>query len=637
MGTTRTALAEYLTVRQPRSVRTRLTEDETFRAQLGLRSPVILTISGVATFDQSNLFAAIRRALATKNEQTVADTKGRLALLGIDQDCVVVKSAAGEYPTFEAHLKALMVLSPHDEERKKHLNALLDYFGPTAPDLSELRAVSKQRELSDDEVSTLISETINGVIPIQSRTSAAMEGKATLDDLVPNALGYFERFCGSDPADAEPDAYLGVILPAYRMELIRRDLERGLDICLYGALSGDLVPGAWTQQVSDDDLWKAMTACDPERDPYSLLGALDIALGRQHDERYRVFADEAVGKLLSEEFRRPDGIDSYELIPVLAELVLNRINTLEERALRAPYWKRMCAWMQAAFLSRLTLPRKVNLEELREWANANMTVAGKYRMILDLRREPMYRAAEMSADSFREEVLSRLVLLQLRQVAAGHPMPRSSEVDQAVSRLAAQGSPLGATLPGPLEGHKRPAEAEGRRLPEDIARGLRETFAPARSEWNWANLSYLSQYFVFDEEFLAAAREAVKKCNLAEKEKAEGGGLGKLIGACLIAVVHRDIGLARAIAEKVVSYADKMNSAQEVVMGFRVLLLAGASIAKEDEWSNWLEEKITEVAVRLPRGETSKVFLEHIQELKKVVKLTLCIHARAEALASAAN
>jgi len=594
-------------------------------------------MAGVASFDQSNLFATIRRALAGKEYQTVVDTRGRMALVGFEQDCVIIKSAAGEDPSFEAHLKALMVLSPNDEERKKHLNALLDYFGPTTPDLSELRSVSEQRELSDDEVGTLISETINGVVPLQSRASGAMEGKATLDDLVPNALGYYERFCGPDPADAEPDAYLGVTLPAYRMDLIRRDLQRGLDICLYGALSGDLAPGAWTQQFSDDDLWNAMTACDPTRDPYSLLGALDIALGRQHDERYHLFADQAVGKLLSEEFLRPDGIDSYDLITVLAELVLNRINNLEECALRAPYWKRMCAWMQAAFLSCLTLPRKVKLEELREWANANYTAAGKYRMILDLRREPMYRAAEMSSDSFREEVLSRLVLLQLRHVAAGHPFPRSSEVEQAVSRLAAQGSPLGATLPGPLEGHKRPAEAEGRRLPEEIARGLRETFATAHSEWNWANLSYLSQYFVFDEEFLAAARDAVKKCNLAEKEKAEGGGLGKLIGACLVAIVHRDIGLARAIAEKVLSQADKMNSAQEVLMGFRVLLFAGASIAKEDEWSTWLEEQLAELAIRLPRGEASKTLLENIQELKRVIKLTLHIHGRAEALASAAN
>ena len=70
--------------------------------------------------------------------------------------------------------------------------------------------------------------------------------------------------------------------------------------------------------------------------------------------------------------------------------------------------------------------------------------------------------------------------------------------------------------------------------------------------------------------------------------------------------------------------------------GSPLLLLAGASFAIEDEWSTWLEEKLTEVAIRLPRGEALKAFLENIQELKRVIKMPLGIHARAEALASAA-
>jgi hypothetical protein len=36
-------------------------------------------------------------------------------------------------------------------------------------------------------------------------------------------------------------------------------------------------------------------------------------------------------------------------------------------------------------------------------------------------------------------------------------------------------------------------------------------------------------------------------------------------------------------------------------------------------------------------GEPSKIFLLHLQELKKVLKLSLGIHVRAEALASVAN
>ena len=424
-------------------------------------------------------------------------------------------------------------------------------------------------------------------------------------------------------------------LPAYRKELIRRDLEQGLDICLFGALSGELTPGIWTEQLADDDLWNAMTACDPMRDPFSLLGALDIALGRQHDQRYRDFAEGAVIKLLDDKFSRPDGNDTYELLPLLAELVLNRINTLEGGALRAPYWKRMCAWMQAAFLSRLTLPFSLDVGELRMWARANMTQAGMYSVMLDLRREPMYRASEMSPSSLREEIASRLILLRSRHEAAGHHMPRSGEIDELIARIARQGSPLGCTLPGPLEGHRRPAETEGRRLPVEVAKDVLEIFAPDLSQWKWANLAYLSQYFEFDEELLLRACDAVRKCDFEAKGEIKGEDIDELIGACLIAAVHRDARLAHAIAEKILSHTENVFTAKEVVSTFRLLLLAGASFENEDEWAKWLEKQLYEVAIRIPRGEASKEFLEHIQEIKRAIKLGGFIHARGEAVALA--
>ena len=529
MGMTKKALAEYLAARQPPSVRTRLMRDEAFWTRFELPSVTVLTIGGVASFDQRELFDAVRRVLAEGKGQKIVDIKGREILVSTEHGGIVIKSAQGGDPSFEAHLKALMILSPRQDERKRELKELLDYLGPTAPDYSSLQSAADQRELSDDEVGTLIGETINGVVPLQARASGAIEGKeASLNALVPSLFGYFERFCGPDPIETEPDAYLGINLPAYRKELIRRDLEQGLDICLFGALSGELTPGIWTEQLADDDLWNAMTACDPMRDPFSLLGALDIALGRQHDQRYRDFAEGAVIKLLDDKFSRPDGNDTYELLPLLAELVLNRINTLEGGALRAPYWKRMCAWMQAAFLSRLTLPFSLDVGELRMWARANMTQAGMYSVMLDLRREPMYRASEMSPSSLREEIASRLILLRSRHEAAGHHMPRSDEIDELIARIARQGSPLGCTLPGPLEGHRRPAETEGRRLPVEVAKDVLEIFAPSLSQWKWANLAYLSQYFEFDEELLLRACDAVRKCDFGAKGETRGADSGEV-------------------------------------------------------------------------------------------------------------
>jgi hypothetical protein len=86
-----------------------------------------------------------------------------------------------------------------------------------------------------------------------------------------------------------------------------------------------------------------------------------------------------------------------------------------------------------------------------------------------------------------------------------------------------------------------------------------------------------------------------------------------------------------------VSMAHRAHSGSETVDILQPLLSAGAAFQGEDAWAKWLERQLTEIAIRLPAGELSKALFAHLQELKKVLKLNLGIHVRAEALASAAN
>lgn len=427
-----------------------------------------------------------------------------------------------------------------------------------------------------------------------------------------------------------------IILPQYRKDLIRQGLMRGLDICLQGALRDDLMPGAWTENLHDDELWDALAACDPWRDPFALLGALDIALGRLHDERYRALTEEAVKKLVREEFPRPDGIDVYELLPLWAELVLNRINVLEGGALRSPYWKRMCAWMQAGFLSRLTQGFTLDLESFRKWVSGNQTPAGMYAKVLDLRHEPMYRAAEMSRRALREEVIGRLVVVRDRYKAAGRPVPGSDSIDEAVARLTAQGS-LGWALPGPLDGHRRPAETGVNRLSDNDIQKVIADLANNPAAPVLSTLAYLSQRYDLGEELLARIREMTQRSHSTSEETGLDECMGRLIEAGLVACAQRDEELANTIASTVVATAHRAHSGSDTGKILRALVIAGAAFQNEDAWAEWLERQLSEAAIRLPAGEPSKMFLGHLQELKKVLKLNLGIHVRAEALASAAN
>jgi len=188
------------------------------------------------------------------------------------------------------------------------------------PEFRELRQAATDRELSENEVAQLLDAQRNGARVQQIRLLEQLEsGNATIADLAPNSLDYFEQFCGPAPGDLTPEEYLGSILPEHRKHLLRRDLGRGIEICLIGALRDDLCPGTWFEEVNDDDLWEALEASQPQLDPFSLLGALDISIHRQYDERFRIFAEEAVAKLIDNQFPDPYGTDLYQILPALAQ------------------------------------------------------------------------------------------------------------------------------------------------------------------------------------------------------------------------------------------------------------------------------------------------------------------------------
>jgi hypothetical protein len=400
-------LAAYLYSQQPFQVRYRLLQDEACAARFTLIARQVLTLGSTVRIDQQELFAATRQALMDKQPTSLRDLDGHEVIVKIEQGQVWIESPSQDKMT---SLDDFMILSPHQEERTQALRNLMHALGPTAPNLSGLLRQAVERPLHDEEVRALFSECTTSVVAYQEKTRLAFDlHRITIDNLIPPSLAYFDRFCGPDPADADPDTYLGIILPQYRKDLMRHNLVRGLDICLQGALRDDLMPGAWTENFDDDELWEALTACNPRRDPFVLLGALDIALTRQYDTRYQTFAEQAIQQLTQEEFPQPDGVDTYELLSLFAETVLNCLNALEGAALRPPYWKRLCAWMQAGFLCHLTQRHGLELASFREWIESKQTMAGIYATMLDLRHEPMYRAAETSRRALREKIVGRLV------------------------------------------------------------------------------------------------------------------------------------------------------------------------------------------------------------------------------------
>ncbi len=215
----------------------------------------------------------------------------------------------------------------------------------------------------------------------------------------------------------------------------------------------------------------------------------------------------------------------------------------------------MCAWMQAGLLARMSLRLKIDVDRLRRWAGPQRTPATAYAAILDLRREPMFRASDMSRDAFRAETIGVLAALRSRHEAAGRAMPQSSDIDSAMSAIADRGLPFGWALPGPLEGHRRPAEAGNRNLPEEVAEKLTQELAGDPNGPAWWKFAYFSQCFDLGQELLRRAREVVVQVNLDCGEPERRERLTRLGEACMVAAAQRDVELARAIGARVVSAA----------------------------------------------------------------------------------
>jgi hypothetical protein len=200
----------------------------------------------------------------------------------------------------------------------------------------------------------------------------------------------------------------------------------------------------------------------------------------------------------------------------------------------------------------------------------------------------------------------------------------------------AQGS-LGWALPGPLDGHCRLAETGRNGLSEDDREKFIEDFAHAPDAAILSTFAYLAQRYDLGEELLVRMREMIRQSALSSEEMRLDESIGRLINAGLVAGAQRDEELASVIASTVVGIAHRVHLGSETVDILQALLSAGTAFQREDAWAEWLERYLTEIAIRLPAGEPSKALFAQLQELKKVLKLSLGIHVRAEALASAAN
>ena len=632
----RELVGELLANRQPPSIFRRLVADEEFMNQLGLAPRTSLTLGTAGSFDAVRLFQAVRGALEEAKPQTIVDMEGATMTLTIDDGGLLLRREP-DGATHRVSHPVFFSLAPTVEQRRRAFEELRLLLGPTAPQFEDIASQLAQRSPTKRELAAIFEEVANGVVSRQGRivTTIARRPRMGLADLVPDQLQFFERCFGPDPGNAPPDDYLATILPVFRRELLGRDLAGGLALCLPASLRDDLTLTALMRDRSDDALWQALEAASPLADPFSALGALDLAISRSgEDWRFRGLAEQAVERLTAQRFDGPGGADIYVLLPPLALAIEDDLAELEGAMSRPTFWRRLCAFAHAAWLSHHLPVSEAETQCFCEWLEGLHTLPGWIRELLDLRAEPMWLTSNLSASGLRAEIVGRLALLVERHRREGHEIPRLDIITAAIEREASGPYPLARLRPGPLEGHRRPAAPETNRLlPEDVAQDCLNHLSPDLKSPAWMAAASVTDLAALPEEVLAAVTRLIEP----DKQGKHPGSLIErrpgLLSAALIAARHRHRNLAAAVAAHCLAEAPRASDTGSIDTLFTTLLIAAATSEDECEWAEWLEPKLFDLAGRVPADARKAIdwYVSAFSALKVLLQSRVNVVRRAEA------
>ena len=603
----------------------------------GFKTEQIFVLDSSVSVVDHELFSAAKDTLSGSDVVSVQSTGGREISVSVDrEDGNVILEYAVDDSKIKKKIQDLKLLSPDSEVRLDCLRGILQRWGPTAPEMTNLLSVLKVRVPDDEELSILLDEDVYGVASIQGALLHKINYGLPINvgDIIPQNISYYEKFIGQAPEEYDLEGYIREILVPYRQTLLNRDLGKGLDICLLGALRDDLCPGKWVDEFEDDVLWEALSKCDTEESPVALLGALDVALHRQSDARFRGFAEQAILKLSDDGFGRADGVNVYELLLCFVQLMFNQINLMENGAKRPGFWKRICAWMQAQFVVRCLVkgPSAIPIDKLKTWCHSNMVRAGAYAELVNLREEPMLlHTARMSPGDLRSEVLGRLIELRSRHEGEGRHVPCTEEIDQAMERAKKRGEWAKCNFPGPLEGCREIIHL----LPNDLAEALRNDKPDFSDPTAWNLVGNCSHVFRLSEAEIGPLLEAVgAKLNHIDA-KQEPNYLNCLEIASIVAKNTRNTALADAIGDALEEIAKGISDEHDIYIIVQICLQAAAAYKDRKAWFNWLEDRLARIASVIP-GPPNKyltMFVEHLDSIESILPIDSWFHRRAKFIA----
>jgi len=623
----RDALGNYMIRIQPDSIRARLIADRDLIARYGVVVDSWLSLAGTPPVRREELWNAVRGTFGDGTARRLTSRFGEVVDVGMEGRlvCLSYERAAGERHSVAP--EQLQVMSPDPVVRQEAIASIVKNLGPTGPERSAWQSLVESGPLDDVLMERLSSEIGAAVPTFLGRIAVAMaDGSLTAHALIPDDMRYYEALCGPKPGMTPQEQHLREAFVQYRRRLIDRAPVAGLQMCLAMCVRDDLscVP-LW--DGSRDQLWSSFEQIDVRSSPFTMIGALDLALNNAEDPRFAGFADKLIGELCGPELLRSDGTDIYSVLPNLALMVNDCVRVVPGMSEQPVWWRRLCAWTHLSIVCQML--REVPLPpEFPAWCASQATEPARVSRLLELRDNPASQPGDMSRYQIRSEILGRVAQLRARFAGRGFSDSGSGGVlDQA---LAALPVPASYIFPGPLEGDRRP-QISLAQFPEETRERFSELIdglTPNLSDEGWVQLAYYSRLWIFDAETRAKCTQLV--CRADRNDQSNKPDIRVLAPLGFIALAQSWPELSRAALAYCARLMGPALSAEEVIAFVRTALILSLALP-EDSGLHELQEFLVGLAAVL-QGDARAALRYELMILRYVTPAGRWRLARAEAL-----
>ena len=633
----REELADYIVRMQPMAVQGRLLEDSAFRKDFGIHVNRAVAYPNGPTIPKQSIYETAQAVLGDMQPRSFGAMHGEKIDVTFVNGQIFLSFKQKDGTIIEVNPHYLMFMSSDTSTRLSALGRSLSECGPTGPDPEYWRPLLSANSLDAEKTDEFSRQLMNTVTNCFGRIQHDIEvGSIDKSHLAPKAFEYWTRLCGAPAHDASQEEWIRTVLNPHRQQLIKRDLKRGLEICLAMNLSDDLMVRDLVKHASNDELWAVVQSLAPLDNPFSLVGIVDISVARSYnDDRFAALAEQTIKRLCAEKLERLDGTDVYEFFPSIVDFELSELLITPRMANQPAYWRRICAWTQSGLIMKsfgsVTFDPVDIASDFVNMHSPRTVIAE----LLDLRETPLWSPMNTNKILMRAEVIARLKILQAREERAENVMPGSDVLDEAAIELGKSG-PFLMQMPGPLELHK-PLHHQLPDMEVTQQDDLKTFFKELTSDLDdqrWVTFTYLSRVIHFDDDTLSHITNLIPEVSFGNTAEQRRNTLHHLGQISLIAVTQKYTPLAETILARCLGETGDFTNTFEASAYMRMGLIAAAALDDASERNMRLAGYLLNLAHRVPSGEASRLLSQHIEDLKILTPATDWHYfARSEAVA----